>query len=122
MGAQAMSVADLRSVALAAGMDAAEGPGPPGLLRALNVFHRKSVLYGAFVWAHRALNDRKLRFPARAVGKVLDSEPLCQAAVAAGARRPELEAVNTQSDPKAGLDEALLSFFLRHPRLYGESL
>ena len=56
------------------------------------------------------------------VGKVLDSEPLCQAAVAAGARRPELEAVNTQSDPKAGSDEGLLSFFLRHPRLYGESL
>jgi hypothetical protein len=66
VGAQAMSVADLRSVALAAGMDAAEGPGPPGLLSALNVFHRKSVLYGAFVWAHRVRNDRKRRFPARA--------------------------------------------------------
>ena len=27
----------------------------------------KSILYGAFVWARRALNGRKCRFPARAV-------------------------------------------------------
>ena len=33
------------------------GPGPPGRLSALSVFHSKSVLYGAFVWARRALNS-----------------------------------------------------------------
>ena len=37
-----------------------------GRLSALSVFHRKSFLYGAFVWAHRALNRPKRRFPARA--------------------------------------------------------
>jgi hypothetical protein len=39
----------------------------PGRLSALCVFHSKSVLYGGFVWARRALNRRKLWFPARAV-------------------------------------------------------
>jgi hypothetical protein len=39
----------------------------PGRLSALSVFLCKSVLYGAFVWARRALNSRKRRFPARAV-------------------------------------------------------
>jgi hypothetical protein len=38
--------------------------GPPGRLSALSVFRCKSVLYGAFVWAHRALNSPKRRFPA----------------------------------------------------------
>jgi hypothetical protein len=42
-------------------------PGRPGRLSALSVFHSKSVLYGAFVWARRALNNPKRRFPARAV-------------------------------------------------------
>ena len=42
-------------------------PGRPGRLSGLSVFHSKSVLYGAFVWARRALNDPKRRFPARAV-------------------------------------------------------
>ena len=37
-----------------------------GRLSALSVFHSKSVLYGAFVWACRALNRKKWRFPARA--------------------------------------------------------
>jgi hypothetical protein len=40
--------------------------GPPGRLSALSVFLCKSVFYGAFVWACRALNSRKRRFPARA--------------------------------------------------------
>jgi hypothetical protein len=31
-------------------------------------------LYGAFVWAHRALNSRKRRFPARAEGKISAAE------------------------------------------------
>jgi hypothetical protein len=41
-------------------------PGPPGRLSALSVFHSKSCLYGAFVWARRALNSQKRRFSARA--------------------------------------------------------
>jgi hypothetical protein len=36
------------------------------LLSALSVFLLKSILYGAFVWARRALNGPKRRFPARA--------------------------------------------------------
>ena len=43
------------------------GPAPPGWLSTLSIFHRKSVLYGVFVWTHRALNSLKRRFPARAV-------------------------------------------------------
>ena len=39
----------------------------PGRLSALSVSHSKSILYGAFVWACRALNSSKRRFPARAV-------------------------------------------------------
>jgi hypothetical protein len=31
-------------------------------------------LYGAFVWAHRALNSRKRRFPARAVSFLFEGE------------------------------------------------
>ena len=38
-----------------------------GRLSALSVFLCKSVLYGAIVWARRALNSQKRRFPARAV-------------------------------------------------------
>ena len=38
-----------------------------GRLSALRVFLCKSVFYGAFVWARRALNSQKRRFPARAV-------------------------------------------------------
>jgi hypothetical protein len=38
----------------------------PGRLSALRVFHSKSVLYGAFVWARMPLNRQKWRFPARA--------------------------------------------------------
>ena len=33
------------------------------------MFHSKSVLYGAFVWARRALNRPFRRFPARADNK-----------------------------------------------------
>jgi hypothetical protein len=36
----------------------------PGRLSALSVSRSKSVLYGAFVWAPKALNRRKRRFPA----------------------------------------------------------
>jgi hypothetical protein len=40
----------------------------PRRLSSISIFLRKSVLYGAFVWEHRALNSRKRRFPARAGG------------------------------------------------------
>ena len=43
-------------------------PGPPGRLSALSVFLCKSVSYGVFVWARRALNSQKRRSPARADG------------------------------------------------------
>ena len=39
----------------------------PGRLSAFSVFLCKSILYGVFVWARRALNTLKRRFPARAV-------------------------------------------------------
>ena len=38
----------------------------PWRSRALSVLRRESVLYGAFVWARRALSSQKRRFPARA--------------------------------------------------------
>jgi hypothetical protein len=38
----------------------------PGRLSALSIFHSKSVLYGAFMWACSALNVLKPWFPARA--------------------------------------------------------
>ena len=41
-------------------------PGRPGRLSALSVFLFKSLLHGAFVWARKALNRPKRRFPARA--------------------------------------------------------
>jgi hypothetical protein len=58
----------------------AQHPGPAGADRAppsapargavkrpwrFPLFPCKSILYGAFVWARRALNGRKRRFPAR---------------------------------------------------------
>ena len=39
----------------------------PRRSRTLSVSHFESVLYGGFVWARRARNGRKRRFPARAV-------------------------------------------------------
>jgi hypothetical protein len=48
-------------------------PGPPGAFtNGISVSHSKSILYGSFVWARRALNRPKWRFPARAV--LLDPE------------------------------------------------
>ena len=41
----------------------------PVQLSALSISHSKSVSYGAFVWARRALNGPKRWFPARAVGR-----------------------------------------------------
>jgi hypothetical protein len=48
-------------------LDHAICPGPSGPLSALGIFHSKSVLCGAFVWARRVLNSQKRRFLARAV-------------------------------------------------------
>ena len=39
----------------------------PGRLSAFRVSPSRSILYGAFVWARRALNGQKRRFPARSV-------------------------------------------------------
>jgi hypothetical protein len=38
----------------------------PGRLGALSACHSKSVLYGGFVWAPRALNIPERQFPAQA--------------------------------------------------------
>jgi hypothetical protein len=54
-----------------------------GRLSALSVFLSKSVFYGAFVWARRALNRRKRRFPARAVHKYLAGQRHMFAAIEA---------------------------------------
>jgi hypothetical protein len=63
----------------------------PGWLSAISVFLCKSVLYGAFVWARRALNSRKRRFPAwaedRAGVRRLGEGP--RAVVAGPCPRPE---------------------------------
>ena len=50
-------------------------PGRRGRLSALSVFQCKSVLYGAFVWARRALNRKKQRLPARAVRNMPQHDP-----------------------------------------------
>jgi hypothetical protein len=44
--------------------------GPPNYPRSsgLSVFHSNSILYGCFVWASRALNSQKRRFPAPGSG------------------------------------------------------
>jgi hypothetical protein len=42
----------------------------PGQLSGLSVFLCESILYGAFVWAHRALDTQNRRFPARAVDRI----------------------------------------------------
>ena len=47
-----------------------------GRLSAIRLFLWKSILYGAFVWARRALNSRKWRFPARAVAGAARRRPL----------------------------------------------
>ena len=49
-------------------------PGRRGRLSALSVFVCKSVFYGAFVWARRALNGPKRRFSARAVSAIVPSQ------------------------------------------------
>jgi hypothetical protein len=54
--------------------DATECPGRRGRLSAIGVFLCKSVLYGACVWARRALAwHQNRRFPARAA----DPDELC---------------------------------------------
>jgi hypothetical protein len=40
----------------------------PGRSSGLRVFHSRYILYGVLVWVHMALNSRKRRFSARAVG------------------------------------------------------
>ena len=64
-------------------------PGTPGRLSARSVSLCKSVLYGAFVWARRALSSQKRRSPARAVKADPDelrdraADPACKGVVEA---------------------------------------
>ena len=51
--------------------------GRSGRLSALSVSLCKSVFYGAFVWARRALNSQNRRFPARAVEDELTGAGEC---------------------------------------------
>jgi uncharacterized sulfatase len=53
----------------------ADCPRRPGAVKRPQRFRCKSVLYGAFVWARRALNRQKRRFPARAVIYIVNFEP-----------------------------------------------
>jgi hypothetical protein len=53
-------------------LDATDVRAALGRLSALGVFLRKSVLYGAFVWARRALDSQKRRFLAWAVRQHVD--------------------------------------------------
>ena len=71
-----------------------DGPGPPGAVKRPRVSHSKSGLYGDFVWARRALNVQKWRFPARAegyvfVGDLADAEDADLAAL--GLKKPEVK-------------------------------
>jgi hypothetical protein len=55
-----------------------------GRLSGLSVFLCKSVLYGGFVWAHRALNRPKRRFPARADPELAEAVLILQAPMGIG--------------------------------------
>ena len=86
-------------------------PGRRGRLSALSVFLCKSVLYGAFVWARRAPNRRKWRFPARA--EMVEREKkalahtslpaLLQAADKVGVPVAEVDIALTDAAPKIAL-------------------
>jgi hypothetical protein len=69
-------------------------PGRRGRLSALSVFLCKSILYGAFVWARRALKHQKHRFPARAVEQL-------------GALLPALEVSPTGPTQNSQVDPAV---------------
>ena len=56
-------------------------PGPSG---ALTVSHSESSPYGGFVWAHRALNRPKRRFPARADPELAEAVLILQAPMGIG--------------------------------------
>jgi hypothetical protein len=75
---------------IATGFGSRYCPGPPGRLSALSVFLCKSFFYGVFVWARRALNTQKRRFPARAVPGGVSA----QAARMLGSRR-EIERIGS---------------------------
>ena len=79
-------------------------PGPPGRLSALSVFLCKSVFYGDFVWARRALTHQKTAVSGPA-GQL--SRP--------GSRDGLIAPIVS-----AGLDEGLLSFS-RSDLLYMEN-
>ena len=102
-----------REQQMLAGMDARRkhGPGPARAFKRLSVFLCKSVLYGAFVWARRAPNRRKWRFPARA--EMVEREKkalahtslpaLLQAADKVGVPVAEVDIALTDAAPKIAL-------------------
>ena len=49
------------------------GPAARGRLSGLRIFHSKSILYAAFVWARGALNSQNPRVPAWADADEADS-------------------------------------------------
>ena len=64
------------------GAEACCCPGRPGRLSALSVFLCKSVFYGVFVWARRALNSQKTVSGWRTGGRGAGRRPLSPAQVA----------------------------------------
>ena len=74
--------------------DSHYGPGPAEAVKRPCVFHRKSVLHGAVVWARRTLNSPTRRFPPRAectaVGTVFDAQVTSCTACDDGKFSPEV--------------------------------
>ena len=74
--------------------DSHYGPGPAEAVKRPCVFHRKSVLHGAVVWARRTLNSPTRRFPPRAectaVGTVFDAQVTTCTACDDGKFSPEV--------------------------------
>ena len=68
-------------------------------------------MYGAFVWARAAPNRRKRRCPARAETQYFDS---LEADTRARERAKKQRVTDDAMAFKAGVDEGLLAFSLRH--------
>ena len=83
--------------------------GAPAVRARPNRFY-KSVLYGAFVWARRALKHTKRRFPARAVGggkKKWKKRPKKQKPPAVRSTASAGGAGASKPDPPTGFDKQL---------------
>jgi hypothetical protein len=62
--------------------ESCHGRAHPGRVRAVRVSHSESVSYDAFIWARRALNSQRRRFPARAEWRYDTTTPGKQEALA----------------------------------------